>query len=679
MKFFALVVLLALCASAFASFEYLTEFNGSRPGENIDMYTFSQPSGLLYAGGKLYVTDFGRSALFVMNGTVREKAVLTSGTDSNFARPLRMFYENGTVYVADGNSGKIKVFTGTSIVDTWNPGSSMQIASSLYMDKDYAYIADMGAGRLYAYSRVTHNYDHIAVDAGAADGRLESPADIHLYKGIYYVSDSAKGMIFAYDQNFTFLSSIGRGRGGITLTSPRGFDIYDDQIFVADTTSQRIVVFTLDGYPIEVLNASTAGGNFSYPEDVAVGDGVVWVADTYDGVVKEFAHAPLSGNDTVEQAIVLANYTVGQLHSMEQAAAKLRIQFSATNADEYVSEAQEDYGNFLFSSASVLAAKAKDEATAGQQLLSQAIETKVKQLVKAANDKVAPYRPAAPTGEIAAQFAQFDNKVADANAKLAARSYSSAADAANALSPAADALISAIGNKTALDQEASANRTLRDFQLELSGVSLRLSSVKGGYAAYRQEANFSNADSLIAAANASAVQGDFVSANRSISLARTEIDASELALQAISADVDSGIANITIIERGLNMTAAKTTLLPADLSQERSLIAQSYQTVYSNPQLAVAMATQASVAAESKMKDAQALSLAVASVLSIVGAIVLIAGAFWIHLMRRRSKKKSGEDEAHSPKPRVAEVHRPQEAESHRHEEQHKPKIWRDD
>ena len=107
MKFSILMVaaLLIISSASFASFTFLYSMNGSNTDDGNTAFEFMQPTGLAYGNGKLYVGDSGKPALFVMNGSKRER-LLWSSSDNSFANPLRMEYENGTLYVADGEAAR---------------------------------------------------------------------------------------------------------------------------------------------------------------------------------------------------------------------------------------------------------------------------------------------------------------------------------------------------------------------------------------------------------------------------------------------------------------------------------------------------------------------------------------------------------------------------------------------
>jgi len=642
MRFFAAIFAMALLFStASPSFTFLYSMNGTNPGDSGDFYHFLQPTGLVYADGKLFVADSGKNGLYVMNGSLRQKAIMGSGGGAGLSNPLRMAYENGTLYIADGLSARIKVYLddGTPI-DNWNSGTNMEKPSGVALSPSHMYITDAGKGMLFSYSRQSKAYSRTLLSKGASDGQLEIPSDIEIFNNVVFVSDAGKKLVYVYDSNFTFKYAIGRA-GDLMLASPRGIKVYGNRLYVADTNAARVVVYTLDGYPVEVLNASTLGGNFSYPEDIAIGEGKLYVADTGNRLVKVFSINATSGNESVLALITNAERSLGSLRSLEAVADRVDLGYSEGTAAHDISEARAYYDRYVFSTAANLAQKAEDEISSNSANLSFNLGVRIKHLAKDAQDSISPYKTGAK-GEVEARILQFDNRVADVNAKVNAKMYSAAADAALAL-PAYAAEIANLSKTTAEKGEQHAlNLTAGLFYLQANSLSGKIAEVRVKAALYRQPADLSGAEELLAAAKDYAARGEFDAANRSLSLAALQVNSYEISVNAASDSVELWRGDLTILEMAFNLTAAKPTLVPADLTLERAQMALAKETLYTNGELAAGMARQAGASAEKKMAEAQALSTAAAALLLMFGMVALIAAAFYLHL-RARKRRESGQ------------------------------------
>ncbi|MCX8174822.1 MAG: 6-bladed beta-propeller [Candidatus Micrarchaeota archaeon] len=644
MRAFAVFAFLAFCASSFASFSFLYSFNGSNPDDNSDYFQFSRPVGLLRVGASLYVSDAGKGAVYVVSPQLPNRTGMI-GSMRSFDSPLRMAYSGGLLYIPDGAKIKVWEGAGSEVLD-WSQGSNFIRASSILPEGETVYISDLDRGKVFAYSNSTRGYSRVAIESGPSDGFLSSPQQIKKYKGRYFVSDSAKKLIFVYNESFGFLGSIGRGRGSIELLSPRGIDIAHERLYVADASANRVVVFSLDGYPIEVLNASTPEGNFSYPEGVMVDGERLFVADSGNRLLKVFSINLSVGNDSVRASILSANYSVSRLLELQAVASKLSLPSDPSSSIEDLAAAQQDYDHFLFSSASVLAQRASQKAESDYNALAQAVELKVRRIVKEQQERLLPYRSRL-SGKPPLLFSQFDNKVADINAKLSSKSYSAAAEAALSLPNLASQAIASAESQQKEEMERKEGKVAKEMLARMADAVGRLDALKQKAAQYRQPINTSLSEALIAEANRSAREGDLQSFNRTISLAILEIESFEATVSSSAGEIDSALSAISSAEAKMNETISKPVLLAPDFSEERRLVAQARETAFSSPALAVKMAQDAQKSAERKMEEARALSVAVAAVLIVVIMIAVLAAAFYLHLLRRRAeaeKKRARQD-----------------------------------
>ena len=643
-----------LASAAFADFTYVTSINGSVSTDYTNAFLFTQPTGLLCANGMLYVADSGKAFVSIYDATdanysrIRSGIGLGSSSVTGLSNPIRMAYDNGTLYIVDKSSGSIKTYLGVGLqVSDWNTASTLSLPSGLVIGTDTFYISDAGKKQVFAYSRQSKSYSGVVIGAGGSDGQLSSPQDIQFYKGRYYVSDSGKALVFVYDSNFTYLSAIGRGLGGVTLRSPQGIALANDRLFVADMSANSVVEFTLDGYPVAVLNSSVQDANLSDPQDVAVSGNTLYVADTLNRLVKVFTINETSGNNSVQQLLASANYSVQQLAQVKSAALKLNITPDADTFDAGLLQAQSDYSHLLYSSASLDAQKIISSVPPVQANLSQRVAIAAKQLAASASGKVAPYRSQA-SGNASALIAAFDAKITDMGSKLSGGLYTQAVDISLSLSSDADAIIDATVGASAKAEQARKGALSAQVGLQVGSAASLLSQLERTAAAYRQGVNTSSYHSRLDSANASLSQEDYAGANATANSLIADISAQEAYLQQVANVTDAAIANISASELQFNATAAKPLLVPANLAPERAQFASAYDQAYVNPSLAIVMAQQASLSAEAKVSDAQSLSVAVAAVLVMFGLIIFIGVVFALHLRSRRKRGLEAADAKHN-------------------------------
>jgi DNA-binding beta-propeller fold protein YncE len=642
----ASAVILLLCSYAFPGFSFLHFANGSASGDSDDYYRFSQPSSLFISKGSLYASDTGKGMLHIMNisgNLSRIKAVNSPSGQPLLSNPMHMDFDlpSGVLYIAGGTSGDIITYSGVgSTVDRWNPtGTTLQKASGVVLFNDTIYVTDATRGLVLEYSRATKSYIRIVAQQGGSDGQLTSPQDIVYHNGKFYVSDSGKGLIFVYDRNFIFQNAtFGRGKGGVYLSSPRGMDFDGNRLYVADSGKDSVVAFSLDGYPVDILNSSTAWGNLSYPEDVVVDNGVLYVADTGNKLVKAFEIVEGQGNPEVEKMIAEAKLSCAGLQSLYSVAGRLNVTYTPLSSDAEIASAQDYYDAYQFSSASSIAAKAKSDCESSQSSIVQGLDLKVKQLMSSSQAKVAPYRNFSSTN--LTLLVQFDNKASAASFALSSKSYSAAADAALSLPSLADAIIFGSESKEAAEAEKKQNQSAAYAAAEITAVLGQLDRLQEKSDQYRQGINLTGVRTLVSLAKESAQKGDFDSANRSLELALVEMGTYQAALDAIAKEIDSAQQSISSLDLEFGAVSSKATLVAPDLAKERQMMAQAKEALYSSPQVAVQMASQAKASAEAKSRDAQAISLALVSVCVVMFFISLIALGFFLHLRGRRHREE---------------------------------------
>ena len=632
------------CSLAFPSFTFLYSANGTFPSDPDNYYLFSQPTSLYLAGDKLYVADGGRSLVYILNASAnlsRIKTVTNPFSEAYLNNPMHMEFEDssGILYIAGGSSGNILYYNGEgSTIDKWNAGTTnLQKASGIALSNDTMYITDAVRGQVVALSRTTKSFSSTILQSGGSDGQLTSPQDIIFHDGKVYISDSGKGLVFVYDSNFAFLYTIGRGKGGVTLVSPRGMDFDDNRLYVADASMASVVAFSLDGYPVDILNSSTLWGNLSYPDDVIVHNGILYVADTQNKLVKAFSINKTGGDPSVLAMIAEANASCNSLRSMQSVATKLNISFTpASTSDAAIASAQQYYDSYAFSSASSLALNAKSACASAQSALTQSVELKTKQIIQSSQALVAPYRGVSTTN--ASLVAQFDNKAAAASFALSSKNYGAAADTALSLPSLANAVVTGSESKATEEKEKKQNQSAAFLASEITSLTSKIARLQEKSDAYRQGINLSGSRELIVLAQKSADNGDFASANHSLELARLEVSAYEITLGASTREIDAALSSISVAEIEFNSSASRSMLFAPDLAKERALMASAKETVYSSPSSAMQMASQAKAVAEAKSRDSQALSLAITSVVVVLFFIAIIAAGFIFHILGRKKQ-----------------------------------------
>jgi DNA-binding beta-propeller fold protein YncE len=125
------------------------------------------------------------------------------------------------------------------------------------------YVGDPGAGGVHEFDRSAGRYRLIQTEGGS---RLPSPVGLAAgERGTVYVTDSALGAVFVIRPNGQYAMRLPIKE---TLGQPTGiaFDPVARQLYVADTSSHCIKIFTAEGVYVRTLGQRGGGdGEFNFP------------------------------------------------------------------------------------------------------------------------------------------------------------------------------------------------------------------------------------------------------------------------------------------------------------------------------------------------------------------------------------------------------------------------------
>jgi hypothetical protein len=297
------------------------------------------PSGIAIVtgigGDRIYVSDTTRHTIqeIVASGSVTTWAGLSgtsgagvdgTGTDARFAAPRGLSLNgDGTLLVADTGNHLLRAVTLTGstagLVTTIGTGIDASFASpaglaSLDTVGGVTYIADTGN---HLIKKITAAGEVSIVAGGTMSGtangallasEFNAPASVAVdVSGSYvYVADTGNHLIRLIDLSGGLVSTLaGTGTAGaddgdaLTEASFNGpGDLVVDEsgdIYVADTGNSRIrvitggTVVTLAGDAAGLRDGPGANAWFRNPAAITLKDGVLYVADTGNGVIRRIA------------------------------------------------------------------------------------------------------------------------------------------------------------------------------------------------------------------------------------------------------------------------------------------------------------------------------------------------------------------------------------------------------
>ncbi len=323
-------------------FTYSTTVGAVMPPPTNDA-AFHEARGMAFdTSGKLWVADtvhhsFERfdPATGNLLGVCGQRAAEGSNPGQfNWPRGIAIDNATGNLWVADTKQHQLQVLSsscqplGSTLAD-WKVGSgraSAEVGSfnwpydvAIRQSDRVAFIADTQNHRVQAFDVATKTVIAAFGARGNGAGQFQFPSAITVGPdGSVYVADRGNNRIQKLSFNgstFTSLaryplplvaacSGVGCGPEGVAV------DSYGRMI-VADSENDRVVVLS----PAGGVAATYDGGGtpFNHPAAVEVGpDGKVYVADTYNDVVRVLTIGPPPAPDTTAPTVTLAVPTPGQ-------------------------------------------------------------------------------------------------------------------------------------------------------------------------------------------------------------------------------------------------------------------------------------------------------------------------------------------------------------------------------
>lgn len=270
------------------------------------------------------VSSNGIFSARVENGNVRSiSSVGYAATDEGFASPQRLTYVNGKFIISDFETHRIGIYNGLPT----RPGA-----------KALAFIGQSS---------------HTSVDinqGGSASARtLYTPDGVASYRGRLLVADASNNRVLIYNSvpttnnaaadvvvgqpDFTTTSS---GTTATKLKNPR--NVYVDQqtgkLFIADSNNNRVLIYnsipTTNGAAADVVigqtsmtggSSATSQNRFSYPNDIEIIDGKLFILDSSNNRILIFNAVPTANGASADAVIGQSNFTSGSSNRGGSAAA----------------------------------------------------------------------------------------------------------------------------------------------------------------------------------------------------------------------------------------------------------------------------------------------------------------------------------------------------------------------
>lgn len=184
---------------------------------------------------------------------------------------------DGRIFLADRAEGVVHVLSpaGSALGLLGGPGGGpgqLRGPSDVALLDGRAYVADTGNGRIQVFDAATLGFLVALPFPGRPHG-LAAAGD-----RLYASHDDAPRITVLDPASGTALAHWGPGEAGaLALDDPRGLDVDDGRIYVADAGAQAIVVADLDGREVDRFDRSSENPAYDAPLDVVADGQRVWL------------------------------------------------------------------------------------------------------------------------------------------------------------------------------------------------------------------------------------------------------------------------------------------------------------------------------------------------------------------------------------------------------------------
>lgn len=254
----------------------------------------ARPYGVYARYGKIAVADIALKRVLLFD--LEAKRLTVIGEEGGVQTPSSaVFDKEGTVYVADGQAGKVIVYDNKGIYKTAFPfKDGRPVAVALDEQLSRLYVADVGRHRVVALGLDGKRLFEFGGE-GREEGRLRFPLDITVDKhGMIYVLDVRNFRVQIFDSNGRYISSFGSvGDGPGFFANPKGISIDSEgHIYVTDAAFSNFQIFDQSGAPLMFVGGlGPRPGEMHLPAGISIDENDrIYIADQLNARIQVFQY-----------------------------------------------------------------------------------------------------------------------------------------------------------------------------------------------------------------------------------------------------------------------------------------------------------------------------------------------------------------------------------------------------
>ncbi|TGK55385.1 hypothetical protein EHQ16_08480 [Leptospira kanakyensis] len=316
----------------YGQLDFISATSANPPNQN----SLSSPSFVLADELGIYVSDSGNTRVLYYSGDITSASRVIgqanfgsnafATSSSGIAYPTGLAKDSFGLYLADLNNFRVLYFEGTNNIASrvygqvdFNTAVSAPYAAAdvitgpygMAADKDGYYVVDNSNHRVlyfpngsYSASRVYGQTSFTGNTSNCTATTLGSPEGVAVSSDGVYIADTGNHRVLFYPGTSTtatrvygqpnFTSNLGNngGIGAGTLNAPRGVFAMGGDVWIADTTNNRILLYSGTNTTASKVFGQSGNGSFtlsasglsatalSFPQSISINGEGIFVADS---------------------------------------------------------------------------------------------------------------------------------------------------------------------------------------------------------------------------------------------------------------------------------------------------------------------------------------------------------------------------------------------------------------